>query len=79
MILGAFTPQGSSVEAGTTYKRKGVGALIEVAKVLEVAPDKMGIPHVRYQLSVQRGASNPTVETRTLSIEAFLARFGKRK
>lgn len=75
MILGAFAPQSSAIETGATYTRKGAGALVETAQVLEVASDKMGIPHVRYQLAVQRGAGKPTVETRTLSLEAFSNRF----
>lgn len=78
MILSAFVPQGQQIEAGATYTRQGTGAFMETAEVLDVAPDKMGIPHVRYQLLVQRGVSKPTVETRTLSLEAFLGRFRER-
>lgn len=78
MILSAFALQGQQIEAGAVYKRQGTGACVEKAEVLEVAPDKMGIPHVRYQLLVQRGVSQPTIETRTLSLEAFLSRFRER-
>jgi len=75
MILGAFSPNNATIEVGATYTRKSKGAFVEKAYVLELAPDKMGIPHVRYKASVQRGSSKPIIETRTLSLEAFLSRF----
>ena len=78
MILSAFAQTSSGIEAGATYRRKGTGAFVETARVIEVSPDKMGIPHVRYQLWVQRGAGKPSVETRTLSLEAFSTRFRQR-
>ena len=78
MILGALTNQVSPVEVGASYRRTGAGAFVETARVLEVAPDKLGIPHVRFQLQVVRGACRPSIETRTLSLEAFQSRFKDR-
>ncbi|MGE4350661.1 MAG: hypothetical protein AB7E52_00555 [Bdellovibrionales bacterium] len=78
MILGALTSHATPVEVGASYRRVGSGAFVETAYVLEVASDKLGIPHVRFQLQVARGACRPTVETRTLSLEAFQSRFRDR-
>lgn len=79
MILGALTNHFvAPVEVGASYRRVGTGAFVEIAHVLEVAEDKMGIPHVRFQLQVARGASRPTVETRTLALEAFQSKFKDR-
>jgi hypothetical protein len=80
MILNALSHHYySEVEVGASYRRYGAGAVIETAQVIDVAPDKMGIPHVRYQLNVaRRGAVKPFVESRTLSLEAFQARYKER-
>jgi hypothetical protein len=74
MILNVLSYQGG-VEAGFAYRRLGTGSVVEVARVLNVASDRMGIPHVRYQLYVARGSSLPTTEYRTLSLEAFQNRY----
>lgn len=79
MILGALTSHVTPVEVGASYRRVGgAGAFVETAYVLEVAADKLGIPHVRFQLQVARGACRPAIETRTLSLEAFQSRFRDR-
>ncbi|MDD3181606.1 MAG: hypothetical protein PHD48_02220 [Alphaproteobacteria bacterium] len=78
MILGALTSHVPTIEVGASYRREGGGAFVETAYVLEVAPDRLGIPHVRFQLQVARGACRPTIETRTLSVEAFQSRFRDR-
>jgi len=75
LILGALTNHLTQVEVGASYRRVGSGAFVEIAHVLEVADDRMGIPHVRFQLQVVRGAGHPCVETRTLALEAFQSRF----
>jgi len=78
MILGALATHVLTVEVGAFYRRYGSGALVETAHVLEVGPDKMGIIHVRFQLQVTRGNGNPTIETRTLALEAFQNKFKER-
>jgi hypothetical protein len=78
MILGALTSHAAPLEVGASYRREGSGAFVETAYVLEVAEDKLGIPHVRFQLQVRRGAGRPSLETRTLSVEAFQSRFRDR-
>ncbi|MDX9689429.1 MAG: hypothetical protein EOM37_01900 [Proteobacteria bacterium] len=78
MILSALTQHLTPVEIGARYRRKGTGYFVETAQVLEVSEDKMGIPHVRFELYVMRGIGQATVETRTLSLEAFQTRFKER-
>lgn len=79
MILGALASHFQTVEVGASYRRVGAGAFVETAYVLDVAEDKLGIPHVRFQLQVaRRGTTQPTVETRTLSLEAFQSKFRDR-
>jgi len=76
MILGALSSSTlSGVEPGVTYCRKGPGALIEIAHVIEVSKDKMGIPHVRFEFKMSRGGTFPIAEKRTLSLEAFQGRY----
>jgi hypothetical protein len=79
MILNALAHSFSDVvEVGAAYRRRGTGALIEVAYVLDVAPDKMGIPHVKFELQVARCNHAPSVETRTLALEVFQNRYRER-
>jgi len=75
MIRGASN---SGVEVGAAYRRYGTGAVVEIASVLDIAPDKMGIPHVRYQLQVVRGNGMPVIENRTLALEVFQTRYRER-
>lgn len=73
MILKALS-QGT-IDVGAAYRRLNTGSVVEIARVLEIANDKMGIPHVRFQLYVARGSSLPTSEHRTLALEVFLNRY----
>ncbi len=79
MILNALSYRDTEVvKIGAAYRRRGTGAVVEIAYVTEVANDKMGIPHVRYQLQVARGSGMPTVENRTLALEVFQTRYRER-
>ncbi len=79
MILGALAGHTQTIEVGGCYRRSGSGALVETAYVLDVGPDKMGIPHVRFKLQVARGSAQAaTAETRTLALEAFQSKFKER-
>ena len=75
MILNALSYRDAEVKVGASYRRYGTGAVVEIAYVTEVAEDKMGIPHVRFELQVARGTGMPTVENRTLALEVFQARY----
>lgn len=79
MIFNSLTQfHGDSVEVGAAYRRYGSGATVEIAYVFDVAPDKMGIPHVKFELQVIRGKHAPTYETRTLALEVFQNRYRER-
>ena len=74
-----FRPRNRNVDVtvGSVFRHSGPGDLVELAKVLEVEPDAMGIPHVRYELMVERNQRRITdLDTRrTLNLQTFAARF----
>lgn len=74
MILQA-RPHHDPVQIGNVYRRFGRGSVVETARVLDVGRDRMGIPHVRFELHVTRGSSVPTTESRTLALDVFLNRY----
>ena len=76
-MLNSLLNSGISIEEGAVYRRPGTGPVTETAEVLEVARDKMGIPHVRFQLRVVRGMDART-EQRTLALDIFYARYRER-
>ncbi len=78
MILNALSNRDADIQAGSAYRRYGTGAVVEIAYVTQVAEDKMGIPHVRFQLQVARGSGMPTVEERTLALGVFQTRYRER-
>lgn len=75
MILSALSSHNTGIEVGSIYRRYGRGAMVELAHVVEVAADRMGIPHVRFQMQVTRGSGPPTNETRTLALDVFQSRY----
>lgn len=75
MILRAFVPHTQPVEVGSSYRRVGAGGIIELARVLDLGTDKLGIPHVRFTLQVGSGGTKTVIEARTLSLEAFQTRY----
>jgi len=77
-MLNALANYSSGIEEGATYRRSTLGSMTETAEVLEVARDKMGIPHVRFQLRVACGSTGAAVEQRTLSLDTFYARYRER-
>lgn len=78
MIFNALSSHHVDAEVGACYRRLAPGSVEEIAQVLEIAPDKMGIPHVRFKLRVMRGSSRPTEEYRTLALEVFQTRYRER-
>ncbi|MBI1272850.1 MAG: hypothetical protein GC131_02040 [Alphaproteobacteria bacterium] len=67
----------NNVQVGATYCSSR-GPQKERVCVLSVHSDRQGIPHVRYELSVQRCGSTPSVEQRTLALASFRARYNDR-
>jgi len=76
-MLNSLLNSGGGIEEGALYRRPGTGSVRETAEVLEIAEDKMGIPHVRFQLRVVRGTDART-EQRTLALDIFYARYRER-
>ena len=65
------------VREGSVFQHKGPGNLIETAKVLDIVPDAMGIPHVRYDLAVERNKMqvDSLTSSRTLNLHSFTTHF----
>ena len=65
------------VREGSVFQHKGPGNLIETAKVLDIATDAMGIPHVRYDLAVERNKMplDSLASSRTLNLQSFTSHF----
>jgi hypothetical protein len=59
------------VEAGAVYARKERGKVVETARVLSIASDRAGIPHVRYLLRKEREWEGGREEPRTLAMDSF--------
>ncbi len=66
-----------TIEEGAWYRTQN-GTRTEYACVLRVQQDKMGIPHVHYELQVQRVGTVPTTEQRTLALASFRQRYQER-
>ena len=63
------------IKVGSIYKRAHEGNIVETAKVIDVGPDALGIPHVTYEVSVERARLAKYEERRTLGLESFAERF----
>ncbi len=67
----------TDIQVGSTFRRSGPGNLVETAKVVKIAPDALGIPHVRYDLQMVR--DHRRIEgldaRRTLNLETFSSLF----
>ncbi len=69
--------QRPEVREGATFRHIGPGNLIETAKVLELMRDPMGIPHVRFDLIVERNRQplESLTTSRTLNLQSFTSHF----
>jgi hypothetical protein len=65
------------VRPGRVYRYTVGDNVVRIARVIEVRPDTMGIPQVRFEVRVGRGLGWPTYyeESRTLTLEAFASQF----
>ena len=69
-------PQRSDkIKVGRVYQRAHDGNIVETAKVIDVGSDALGIPHVTYEVSVERARLAKYEERRTLGLETFVERF----
>ncbi|MGB4101571.1 MAG: hypothetical protein WBK91_06675 [Alphaproteobacteria bacterium] len=70
----AMTQDQEAIACGSTF-RAAFGLIEEKAEVLSIGNDRVGIPHVKFQLEVKRGSSMPCHEQRTLALESFRSRY----
>lgn len=65
------------VHPGRMYRHTGAaGRIVRIAKVIDVRPNTMGIPHVHFELRVGCDFDQPaSMETRILSVETFVSLF----
>lgn len=68
-------PKTDGIKVGSVYKLAHEGNIIEIAKVVDVGKDALGIPHVTYDVSVERARLAKYEERRTLGLETFAERF----
>ena len=61
------------VSVGKSFQRRRGDDAVERAEVLGIAPDAFGIPHVRYELTVEKPQSHRLYPagTKVLSLIAF--------
>ncbi len=70
-------PRRQEVTVGSVFRNIRKGNIIETAKVLDIAPDSMGVPHVHYSVSIQSSHRKCFEEQRTLGLASFAERFSK--
>ena len=70
----------SGIEIGALYRRGVGGSMSEIAEVVSLGKDRLGIPHVRFKTHLMRGnyETTSTPEQRTLALESFCARYKER-
>ncbi len=59
---------------GDSFRRPARFEAVETAKILSVAVDHLGIPHVKFSLKIA-SSRIVTEDTRTLSLESFRLRY----
>ena len=67
------------VQPGGLYRHSDTGNVVETAQVIDVGPDTMGIPHVRYKVVVARSREKHThfEAVRTLNLRTFASHFSE--
>ena len=70
-------PRRQEVRVGSEFRKVRRGNIIEIAKVLDIVPDSMGVPHVHYRVSIQSAHQECFEEQRTLGLASFTERFAK--
>lgn len=63
--------QSRHVEIGNEYRHRLGCNVLEKAHVLGIEKDMMGIPHVTYDLVVERSDNGTYSERRTLALQSF--------
>ncbi len=63
------------VTIGGVFRHIRKGNVVETARVLDIAPDPMGVPHVHFMVSVKGSHRESFEEQRTLGLATFAERF----
>lgn len=71
--LQAFRRKAPPIQSGAVYRRNGPGDLIETAKVIQVEPDALGIPHVSFDVKIEKARDDKSTfkARRTLNLATF--------
>ena len=65
----------NEVMIGSVFRNIRNGNIIETARVLDIVPDSMGIPHVHFTVSLGSAYQNCFEEQRTLGLATFAEKF----
>ncbi len=63
------------VKVGAVFRSTRPGNITETAKVLDIVPDSMGVPHVHFMVSIRSAHHECFQEQRTLGLATFSERF----
>ncbi len=63
------------VKIGGVFRSIRRGNIIETAKVIDIVPDSMGVPHVHFMVSIRSAHHECFKEQRTLGLATFSERF----
>ena len=65
----------NEVMIGSVFRNIRNGNIIETARVLDIVPDPMGVPHVHFMVSVKSAHQDSFEEQRTLGLATFAEKF----
>ena len=65
----------NEVMIGSVFRKIRNGNISETARVLDIVPDSMGIPHVHFTVSLGSAYQNCFEEQRTLGLATFAEKF----
>ena len=71
--LQPFRRKAPDVRSGAIFRRNGPGDLVETAKVIQVEPDALGIPHVSFDVKIEKVKDDKSTfkARRTLNLDTF--------
>ena len=67
--------QRQEVKVGGVFRNILRGDMVETAKVIDIVPDPMGVPHVHFMVSIRNAHHECFREQRTLGLATFSERF----
>ncbi len=65
----------NEVIIGSVFRNIRKGNIVETARVLDIVPDSMGVPHVLFAVSLGSADQNCFEEQRTLGLATFAEKF----